>query len=124
MTNITSALIETLNYNLTAAAVTAWPVDGIIDNGSFNEKDAFSTIITPLVLMSKQQQQHRSSQHPHLHHHVENFSFVTLSSEWSRLTRLLFLTILSCIGSVGNIFLISSVMIEDHLKKAGNYIEL
>lgn len=46
---------------------------------------------------------------------------VTLAMEWPRLTRLLILSCLAVIGSVGNIFMISSVMVEDHLKKAGSY---
>jgi hypothetical protein len=50
-----------------------------------------------------------------------NVSPVLLSTEWPRLTRILFLTIMSVIGSVGNIFMISSVMIEDQLKKAGKH---
>ncbi|XP_053676521.1 melatonin receptor type 1B-A-like [Anopheles nili] len=45
---------------------------------------------------------------------------VTLSTEWPRLARLLLLACLSVVGSIGNVFMISSVMIEDHLKKAGN----
>ncbi|XP_031617954.1 melatonin receptor type 1B-A-like isoform X1 [Contarinia nasturtii] len=53
-------------------------------------------------------------------HHVKDFSPVTLSTEWSRMARLLILACLSVIGSIGNVFMISSVMIEDHLKKAGN----
>lgn len=47
------------------------------------------------------------------------YSPVTLSPEWSRLSRLLLLSALSIIGSVGNIFMISSVIIEDYLNKAG-----
>lgn len=50
---------------------------------------------------------------------VDNFSPITLSPYWSRLARLLLISLLSVIGSVGNVFMISSVMIEDHLKKAG-----
>lgn len=50
---------------------------------------------------------------------VDNFSPVTLSQHWSRLARLLLISFLSVIGSVGNVFMISSVMVEDHLKKAG-----
>jgi hypothetical protein len=62
---------------------------------------------TPLPLTSK-------------HHKVhEDVSPVTLSTEWPRLARLLLLSSLAVIGSVGNVFMISSVMIEDHLKKAG-----
>lgn len=49
----------------------------------------------------------------------DNFSPVTLSPYWSRLARLLLISFLSVIGSVGNVFMISSVMVEDHLKKAG-----
>lgn len=103
-TNITTTLIETLNYT------TEWSPLDIIANNS-NESDTLSFIVAPLALMSK----HKHNHHPH----IDTFSPVTLSSEWSRLTRLLFLTIFSVIGSVGNIFMISSVMIEDHLKKAG-----
>lgn len=46
---------------------------------------------------------------------------VTLSSEWSRMARLLLISALSVVGSIGNVFMVSSVMIEDHLKKAGNF---
>lgn len=49
------------------------------------------------------------------------FSPVTLAAEWSRMARLLVLACLSVLGSIGNVFMISSVMIEDHLKKAGEY---
>ncbi|XP_063240874.1 melatonin receptor type 1B-A-like [Bacillus rossius redtenbacheri] len=42
------------------------------------------------------------------------------SDGWSRLARLLLLASLAVVGSVGNVFMISSVMIEDHLKKRGN----
>lgn len=52
-------------------------------------------------------------------HVIKDFSPVTLSTEWSRMARLLVLACLSVIGSIGNVFMISSVMIEDHLKKAG-----
>lgn len=52
-------------------------------------------------------------------HHIKDFSPVTLSTEWSSMGRLLVLACLSVIGSIGNVFMISSVMIEDHLKKAG-----
>lgn len=106
MTNITSTLVEALTLHYS----TEWPT-GIIGNNESHEVDTLSFIITPLALISKHGKQH----HPHL----ENVSLVLLSSEWTRLTRLIFLTILSVIGSVGNIFMISSVMIEDHLKKAG-----
>lgn len=52
---------------------------------------------------------------------VGDVSPVTLSSEWSRMARLLLISCLSVVGSIGNVFMISSVMIEDHLKKAGKY---
>ncbi|VVC28437.1 GPCR, rhodopsin-like, 7TM,G protein-coupled receptor, rhodopsin-like [Cinara cedri] len=45
---------------------------------------------------------------------------VTLSMEWSRVARLLIMIGLSVIGSIGNVYMISSVMIEDHLNKRGN----
>lgn len=48
------------------------------------------------------------------------FSPVTLSPEWSRMSRLLLLSALCILGSVGNIFMISSVVIEDYLKRPGN----
>lgn len=47
---------------------------------------------------------------------------VTLSMEWSRVARLLIMLGLSVIGSIGNVYMISSVMIEDHLNKRGEYI--
>lgn len=50
---------------------------------------------------------------------VESVSPVTLSSDWSRLARLIFLASLAAIGSVGNVFMISAVMIEDYLRKRG-----
>lgn len=53
-------------------------------------------------------------------HYIKDFSPVTLSTEWSKMARLLVLACLSVIGSIGNVFMISSVMIEDHLKKAVN----
>lgn len=102
MTNITTTLLETLTWNYT----TEWPIDTV--NNS-HESDTLSFIIAPLAVISKHGKQNI----------LPDVSPVTLSSEWSRLARLIFLTILSVIGSVGNIFMISSVMIEDHLKKAG-----
>ena len=48
------------------------------------------------------------------------FSPVTLSPEWSRMSRLLLLSALCVFGSVGNVFMISSVVIEDYLKRPGN----
>lgn len=106
---MTSTLLETLALNYTVD----WPVefDGSTES---HEGDTLSFIITPLALISK---------HGKHHTRLESVSPVLLSSEWSRLTRLIFLTILSVIGSVGNIFMISSVMIEDHLKKAGKPLQ-
>lgn len=104
MTNITSTLLETLTLNYS----NEWPVN-IVDSNS-HESDTLSFIIAPLAVTLK---------HGKHHIHPESVSPVTLSTEWSRLVRLIFLTIMSVIGSVGNIFMISSVMIEDHLKKAG-----
>lgn len=57
-------------------------------------------------------------------HHIKDFSPVTLSTEWSSMARLLVLACLSVIGSIGNVFMISSVMIEDHLKKAGKQYKI
>jgi hypothetical protein len=71
------------------------------------DDENFSYYINSLSLIAKNSK----------HHEV---SPVTLSSEWSRMGRLLLLSCLSVIGTVGNIFMISSVMIEDHLKKTGN----
>ncbi|KAK2578781.1 hypothetical protein KPH14_008885 [Odynerus spinipes] len=42
---------------------------------------------------------------------------VTLSSAWSRVARLLLLASLAVGGSVGNVFMISAVVVEDQLKK-------
>ncbi|XP_015517065.2 melatonin receptor type 1B-A-like [Neodiprion virginianus] len=50
----------------------------------------------------------------------DDVSPVTLSSDWSRVARLLLLASLAVVGSVGNVFMISAVMVEDHLKKRGN----
>lgn len=47
---------------------------------------------------------------------------VTLSSDWSRVARLLLLASLAVVGSVGNVFMISAVMVEDHLKKRGEML--
>jgi hypothetical protein len=102
--NITTALIELVN----ATTTTEWP----FDNKSYDDFDpTMSLIITPITLAAKYKHNNNL--------HTESVSPVTLSTEWTRLTRLIFLTLLSVIGSVGNIFMISSVMIEDHLKKAG-----
>lgn len=44
---------------------------------------------------------------------------VTLSSAWSRVARLLLLASLAVGGSVGNVFMISAVVVEDQLNKRG-----
>uniref|UniRef100_A0A182SX34 G-protein coupled receptors family 1 profile domain-containing protein n=1 Tax=Anopheles maculatus TaxID=74869 RepID=A0A182SX34_9DIPT len=98
--------------------------------------------VTSLALSSRsqqhqqqqQQQQQQQHQQQQLHHSTTGSSGsggdssggggagevspVTLSTEWPRLARLLLLACLSVVGSIGNVFMISSVMIEDHLKKA------
>lgn len=76
-------------------------------------------ILTPFALMVKQNHEKHHTHH-HKQHHNEEVSPVTLSNEWSRMARLILLSCLSVVGSVGNVFMISSVMIEDQLKKAGN----
>lgn len=102
MSNFTTTFIETLNYSTE-----------LIVNSTVNtiENDNLLFIITPLAMALK----HTTIKPPI----NEEISPVTLNQTWSPLTRLIFLTILSVIGSVGNVFMISSVMIEDHLKKAG-----
>lgn len=50
---------------------------------------------------------------------AESVSPVTLSADWSRVARLLLLASLSTVGSVGNVFMISAVMIDDYLRKRG-----
>lgn len=44
---------------------------------------------------------------------------VTLSSAWSRVARLLLLVSLAVCGSIGNVFMISAVVVEDQLNKRG-----
>ncbi|XP_024891658.1 histamine H2 receptor-like [Temnothorax curvispinosus] len=50
----------------------------------------------------------------------DDISPVTLSSAWSRVARLLLLASLAVSGSVGNVFMISAVVVEDQLNKRGN----
>lgn len=52
---------------------------------------------------------------------IESVSPVTLSADWSRVARLLLLASLAAIGSIGNVFMISAVMIEDYLRKRGEF---
>jgi len=49
---------------------------------------------------------------------------VTLSSAWSRVARLLLLASLAVGGSVGNVFMISAVVVEDQLNKRGTLVIL
>lgn len=55
---------------------------------------------------------------------VEPVSPVTLSAEWSRVARLLLMVSLAAVGSIGNVFMISAVMIEDYLRRRGKFIYL
>jgi hypothetical protein len=119
MENITTTLLEALNSTAISAAtmsttttsnIMEWPLDIIANNS--HDGDTMSFLITPLALASKHSK----------HHHPETVSAVTLSSDWTRLSRLIFLTLFSVIGSIGNIFMISSVMVADHLKKAGLWL--
>lgn len=48
-----------------------------------------------------------------------DISPVTLSSAWSRVARLLLLASMAVGGSVGNVFMISALVVEDQLKKRG-----
>lgn len=50
---------------------------------------------------------------------IDDVSPVTLSSAWSRVARLLLLASLAVGGSVGNVFMISAVVVEDQLNKRG-----
>lgn len=74
-----------------------------------------------LSLVSASDSLRRLSPHHNPNHTKAEFSPVTLSPEWSRMSRLLLLSALSILGSVGNIFMISSVVIEDYLKRPGKY---
>lgn len=129
MLNSTSTTAMTIIGTLMSATVTTTEsisTTHLLSNenstvfGSVNETDTFPMMILPMSVVSgrlgKQQQSHG--------HHPEHFSPVLLSNQWRPLSRLLFLTIMSVIGSVGNIFMISSVMVEDQLKKAGKQVNL
>ncbi|KAE8749314.1 hypothetical protein FOCC_FOCC004021 [Frankliniella occidentalis] len=50
----------------------------------------------------------------------EDVSPVTLDAHWNKVGRLLLLAAMAVIGSVGNVFFISSILIEDFLKQRGN----
>lgn len=76
-----------------------------------------TSLTVPILITTTQRTLHTLNKASR--HHIKDFSPVTLSTEWSRMARLLVLACLSVIGSIGNVFMISSVMIEDHLKKAG-----
>ncbi|KAG8297586.1 hypothetical protein J6590_031628 [Homalodisca vitripennis] len=49
----------------------------------------------------------------------DEMSPVTLGPEGSKVARLLLVVSLATIGSVGNVYMISAVIVEDHLKKTG-----
>lgn len=49
----------------------------------------------------------------------DDVSPVTLNDHWSRLARLILLASMSTVGCVGNVFMMSAVMIEDYLRKRG-----
>ncbi|KAL1456696.1 hypothetical protein WDU94_001404 [Cyamophila willieti] len=51
---------------------------------------------------------------------IESVDPSTLPYDWNRVARLLITTGLSVLGSVGNGYMVSSVMIEDHLRRRGN----
>lgn len=53
-----------------------------------------------------------------------DISPVTLSSAWSRVARLLLLASLAVGGSVGNVFMISAMVVEDQLNKRGTHVTL
>lgn len=53
-----------------------------------------------------------------------DISPVTLSSAWSRVARLLLLASLAVGGSVGNVFMISAMVVEDQLNKRGTLVIL
>ncbi|XP_049546047.1 melatonin receptor type 1B-like [Anopheles darlingi] len=104
--------------------------------GPANSTEANLWFVTSLALSSRSQQHQQQHQQQQLQATGTgtsggaggvdgaggdgDVSPVTLSTEWPRLARLLLLACLSVVGSIGNVFMISSVMIEDHLKKAGN----
>lgn len=58
---------------------------------------------------------------PSYNNNNDGVSPVTLSSDWNRVARLLLVVGLAVVGSVGNVYMISAVMIEDHLKKRGKF---
>lgn len=50
---------------------------------------------------------------------AEDVSPVTISPAWSRVGRLLIMSGLSVLGSVGNVYMISAVIVEEHLSRRG-----
>lgn len=52
----------------------------------------------------------------------ENVSPVTISPEWSRVGRLLMMSGLSLLGGIGNVYMISAVIVEEHLSRRGNFL--
>lgn len=112
--NIFNTLLNVTEAN------TDWPLnDTSTMFGSLNENDTFSILALPLSSgRHGKQNSHSFAPHP------EHFSPVLLSNEWRPLSRLVFLSIMSLIGTAGNIFMISSVMVEEQLKKAGEHFSL
>lgn len=126
MSNIT--VISTLPTTATEAVVSAAAsaLTSYLNNSTSHSE---SLLATALSVVSS----HASKKiefHPNISHKIQykhhtsikyDFSPVTLSSNWSRLSRLLILSCLSVIGSVGNVFMISSLLIEEYLKRAGEF---
>lgn len=138
MSNITviSTLPVTATETMVSAATSA--ISSFLANSSETQSlmaTALSVVSAskkPLEFYPNNSYKHQIKSHHHhpihhSHHPTSNryeFSPVTLSSDWSRLSRLLILSCLSVIGSVGNVFMISSLLIEDYLKRAGKFYGL
>lgn len=95
MANWTSEM-NIFNFSMnTTEAAGDWPLNETSKMfGILSENDTFSILALPLSSgrHGKQNTHHVLPPHP------EHFSPVLLSNEWRPLSRLLFLTILSCIG--------------------------
>lgn len=113
------ALNSTLATGTLTAAVAATTVTSITTTTA--AATAATTFTAPLLVTSLTHTAAAISKNYAKSIKNNEFSPVTLAAEWSRMARLLVLAGLSVVGSIGNVFMISSVMIEDHLKKAGKY---
>lgn len=51
----------------------------------------------------------------------EMFSVLMFGEDWDRLTKLLLAVGLATMGCIGNILIISSIMVDTHLKKSCEY---